>query len=55
MVLGKSFAAGHDKIAEAALMALRHGGSVAQLTRSSGHRNLWPLQPNAFRALWTSR
>ncbi|MGI5397825.1 hypothetical protein [Streptomyces sp. CA-251251] len=34
--LGKFFAAGHDKIAEAALMALKYDGSVAQLLHAHG-------------------
>lgn len=35
--LGKFFAAGHDKIAEAALMALKYEGSVAQLLHAHGY------------------
>lgn len=35
--LGKFFASGHDKIAEAALMALKYDGSVAQLLHAHGY------------------
>lgn len=35
--LGKFFAPGHDKIAEAALMALKCDGSVAQLLHAHGY------------------
>lgn len=35
--IGSFFARGHDKIAEAAYMAVHHGGSVAQLLHDTGH------------------
>ncbi|WP_329433215.1 hypothetical protein OG564_10800 [Streptomyces sp. NBC_01280] len=34
---GRTFAAGHDKIAEAAYMAVHHNGSVAELLVSQGY------------------
>ncbi|MFH8760318.1 hypothetical protein [Streptomyces atroolivaceus] len=34
---GRTFAAGHDKIAEAAYMAVHHNGSVAELLISQGY------------------
>ncbi|MET8694747.1 hypothetical protein ABZV65_19640 [Streptomyces bauhiniae] len=35
--LGKFFAAGHDKTAEAAFLALHHGGTVAQMLHAHGY------------------
>lgn len=37
MALGAFFARGHDKVAEAALLAARYDGSVAQLLRGHGY------------------
>ena len=37
ITLGKFFAPGHDKIAEAALMALKYQGSVAHLLHAHGY------------------
>lgn len=34
---GRYFAAGHDKTAEAAFLAIRHGGSVAQMLHAHGY------------------
>ncbi|MEU1033152.1 hypothetical protein ACWEWI_25445 [Streptomyces sp. NPDC003753] len=34
---GRTFAAGHDKIAEAAYLAVHHNGSVAELLKSQGY------------------
>jgi len=56
---GRRFAPGHDKTAEAAYMAVYHGGSVARLLHDTGHapggekgtvraaalRNGWELCP----------
>lgn len=35
--LGKFFAAGHDKTAEAAFLAIHHDASVAQMLRAHGY------------------
>ena len=37
VALGAFFARGHDKVAEAALLAARYDGSVAQLLRGHGY------------------
>ena len=37
VTLGAFFARGHDKVAEAALLATRYEGSVAQLLRGHGY------------------
>jgi hypothetical protein len=34
---GRLFASGHDKMAEAAFIAVHHGGSVAQLLQEHGY------------------
>jgi hypothetical protein len=34
---GRLFAQGHDKMAEAAFIAVHHGGSVAQLLKEHGY------------------
>ncbi|MGW4222970.1 hypothetical protein ACWEG1_05885 [Streptomyces bauhiniae] len=34
---GKFFAVGHDKTAEAAFLALHHGGTVAQMLHAHGY------------------
>lgn len=34
---GRFFAAGHDKTAEGAFLALHHGGSVAQMLHAHGY------------------
>ncbi|MGW7466980.1 hypothetical protein ACWGJT_20295 [Streptomyces xantholiticus] len=41
--LGSFFARGHDKVAEAALIAVQYGGSVAQMLHAQGfgpHRSV---------------
>lgn len=35
--IGAFFARGHDKVAEAALLAVDYGGSVAQLLHANGY------------------
>lgn len=37
VALGAFFARGHDKVAEAALLAVKYEGSVAQLLRGHGY------------------
>jgi hypothetical protein len=34
---GRFFAAGHDKVAEAAFLAIHHGASVAQMLHTHGY------------------
>ena len=36
VAIGSFFARGHDKVAEAALMAVEYGGSVAQMLHAKG-------------------
>lgn len=48
--LGSFFAQGHDKIAEAALMATEYGGQVAQLLHKHGYGPGRPVIEEAVRA-----
>lgn len=36
VALGKFFARGHDKVAEAALIAVKYGGSIPQMLHANG-------------------
>ncbi|MFD9953490.1 SAM-dependent methyltransferase [[Kitasatospora] papulosa] len=47
---GRTFAPGHDKIAEAAFLAAHHHGSVAELLKSQGYGPDNPLTDAAVKA-----
>ncbi|RPE26600.1 hypothetical protein [Kitasatospora cineracea] len=47
---GRAFAPGHDKVAEAAYLAVHHNGSVAELLRSKGYGPDKPVIDAAVKA-----